>query len=240
MSKTVNQLGQPVSPDEIPGNGIWNFSAAAAGLGSGPFSPPISTGGPGSRARFLVVHGRLHKLDAGGANVTLRAQGNFTGRQVASGTGASNTLHGKTSATASDNDTAVVATNAPEAQKTITAASNATPIVITSAAHGYSTGDLVEVASVVGNTAANGTWRVNVLTANTYELVGSVGNGNYVSGGVSNKHVFFSAIFSFGSSAANTGNALPIPYPHVNIRASNSGAAYTAGAVYVDFMELLE
>jgi hypothetical protein len=68
-------------------------------------------------------------------------------------------------------------------QGTITAASNATPIVVTSAAHGLSTGTRVTIAGVTGNTAANGTWTITVLDANTFSLNGSTGNGAYVSGG---------------------------------------------------------
>jgi hypothetical protein len=81
-----------------------------------------------------------------------------------------------------------------EAAKTITAASNATPIVVTSNAHGFSNGDFVVVAGVLGNTAANntganGTWVVANITANTFELTGSVGNGAYTSGGTASKVV---------------------------------------------------
>lgn len=69
---------------------------------------------------------------------------------------------------------------------TISGASNATPIVITETApHGLITGSMVLVAGVGGNTAANGTFRINVLSATTYELVGSVGNGAYTAGGTS-------------------------------------------------------
>lgn len=70
---------------------------------------------------------------------------------------------------------------------TITNATNATPIVVTtSAAHGFSDGDQVIVASVGGNTAANGggiPQLIDVLTSTTFALVGSVGNGAYTSGG---------------------------------------------------------
>lgn len=65
----------------------------------------------------------------------------------------------------------------------ITGASNASPIVITAASHGLETGDMVTVASVGGNTAANGDWEVRVLTVNTFELKGSTGNGAYTTGG---------------------------------------------------------
>ena len=65
----------------------------------------------------------------------------------------------------------------------VTGASNATPIVVTSAAHGLSTGQRVTVASVGGNTAANGTWIITRVSADTFSLNTSVGNGNYTSGG---------------------------------------------------------
>jgi hypothetical protein len=55
--------------------------------------------------------------------------------------------------------------------------------VTTTASHGYSTGDTVTIASVVGNTAANGTWVITVTGATTFTLNTSVGNGAYVSGG---------------------------------------------------------
>lgn len=65
----------------------------------------------------------------------------------------------------------------------ITGATNASPIVITITAHGYETGDQVTITGVLGNTAANGNWTITVLTANTFSLDGSTGNGSYTSGG---------------------------------------------------------
>lgn len=65
----------------------------------------------------------------------------------------------------------------------ITAASNASPIVITSASHGFSDGDIVIVHGVLGNTAANGTWKVANKTDDTFELYGSTGNAAWTSGG---------------------------------------------------------
>jgi hypothetical protein len=65
----------------------------------------------------------------------------------------------------------------------ITGATNATPIVITSANHNLQSGQRVTVANVGGNTAANGTFLVARIDANTYSLVGSVGSGAYTSGG---------------------------------------------------------
>lgn len=63
----------------------------------------------------------------------------------------------------------------------ITGATNANPIVITQAGHGLSTGATVTITGVLGNTAANGTWTITVLSSSTYSLDGSTGNGAYVS-----------------------------------------------------------
>jgi hypothetical protein len=65
----------------------------------------------------------------------------------------------------------------------ITAATNASPIQLTAAAHGLATGASVTISGVGGNTAANGSWSVTVLDANTLTLNGSTGNGAYTSGG---------------------------------------------------------
>jgi len=70
------------------------------------------------------------------------------------------------------------------AARTISNATNATPIVITTTvAHGYSSGDYVFVSGVLGNTAANGSWRIASASGSTFQLVGSAGNGAYASGG---------------------------------------------------------
>jgi len=70
----------------------------------------------------------------------------------------------------------------------ITAASNTSPIVITSPNNGLSTGDVVTIGGVLGNTAVNATysnptWTITVLTPNTFSLNGSMGNGTYTGGG---------------------------------------------------------
>ena len=72
--------------------------------------------------------------------------------------------------------------------KLITGATNTTPITVTETAHGRATGDGVMIRDVGGNTAANNTtvnpyWPIVVLTPNTYNLTGSVGNGAYTAGG---------------------------------------------------------
>lgn len=66
---------------------------------------------------------------------------------------------------------------------TITGATNATPIVITETGHGLETGAGVVIESVGGNTAANGTWWIRKIDANSYSLDNSTGNGTYTSGG---------------------------------------------------------
>src|SRR6202042_1697144 len=67
-------------------------------------------------------------------------------------------------------------------QLTVTGATNATPIVVTTSAnHGLTSGDLVAVHGVGGNTAANtgtgvggllGVAIANVVTPTTFQLVG--------------------------------------------------------------------
>lgn len=78
----------------------------------------------------------------------------------------------------------IVRVAAPYASGNITAATNASPIEITSTGHTLTTGDSVTISCVEGNTAANGTWYVTVLDANTFTLDGSEGNGTYTSGGL--------------------------------------------------------
>lgn len=68
----------------------------------------------------------------------------------------------------------------------ISGASNTAPIEIsTSLPHGYTTGDVVTVANVGGNVAANGTWTITVVDEVTFELDGSDGllSGAYTGGG---------------------------------------------------------
>lgn len=74
------------------------------------------------------------------------------------------------------------------ASTAVTGATNASPIVITAVAHPFSTGHLVAVQNVTGNTAANGTWVITKLTADTFSLArkdgtASTGNGAFVAGG---------------------------------------------------------
>ena len=64
----------------------------------------------------------------------------------------------------------------------ITGATNATPIVVTAAGHGLTTGQKVVVASVGGNTNANGTNYVSVLSASTFALYSDAGLTTAIAG----------------------------------------------------------
>jgi hypothetical protein len=68
-------------------------------------------------------------------------------------------------------------------QLVVSAATNAGPIQITTGTHGLNTGDVVYIAGVTGNTAANGTWTITVLNGTQFTLNGSTGNGAYANGG---------------------------------------------------------
>jgi hypothetical protein len=69
-------------------------------------------------------------------------------------------------------------------QMAVTAATNASPIVITGASTtGFALNDIVTVASVTGNTNANGIWTISALDATHITLKGSAGNAAWISGG---------------------------------------------------------
>lgn len=68
---------------------------------------------------------------------------------------------------------------------TVADATNTSPVVITTSVdHPCTTGEIVVVTDVIGNTGANGTWYIEVLSNTTFSLLTSIGNGAYVSGGV--------------------------------------------------------
>lgn len=65
----------------------------------------------------------------------------------------------------------------------ILSATNATPIVIYSPNHGLSTGTVVTITGVLGNTAANTTNAITVVDDNSFSLDAVAGNGSYAGGG---------------------------------------------------------
>jgi hypothetical protein len=81
----------------------------------------------------------------------------------------------------------------------VVGASNATPInIVTDEAHGFTTGNSITIAGVLGNTAANGTFAVTVVDALNFTLDASVGTGAYTSGGVATKVSTGSGAFTSG------------------------------------------
>lgn len=67
--------------------------------------------------------------------------------------------------------------------KQVSNTTNDTPITVVILSHGFLEGDQVTISGVVGNSAANGTWLIENVTQDTFELVGSSGNLPYISGG---------------------------------------------------------
>jgi hypothetical protein len=59
--------------------------------------------------------------------------------------------------------------------------------ITTSGAHGYSTGDVVVVASVTGTTEANGCWAITVVDTTHFTLAGSIFANAWVSGGTTSR-----------------------------------------------------
>lgn len=106
----------------------------------------------------------------------------------------------------------------------VTGATNASPIVITSLAHGLTTGQRVTITGVGGNTAANGTWLVTRIDADTFSLDGSTGNGAYTSGGTWNVTGLYRVTLT--CSGANS-YAAGETY-QVLVRAEISGTSYAA------------
>ncbi len=66
----------------------------------------------------------------------------------------------------------------------VSSATNTSPItIVTAAPHGLVSGQIVTIIGVTGNTNANGTWPLEVTSPTSFILVGSVGNGAFISGG---------------------------------------------------------
>ncbi len=65
---------------------------------------------------------------------------------------------------------------------TVENCTNASPIVVTSAFHQLEVGDEVTITQVEGNRAANGTHVVSAITTNSFTLLGSIGDGDFLPG----------------------------------------------------------
>ncbi len=96
---------------------------------------------------------------------------------------------------------------------TVSGATNASPIVVAvSAPCQVVTGDSVVVASVGGNTAANGTFTVTQVDTTHFKLNGTAGNGAYTSGGTATVPVH-----------ANMRNGTQITRDSNSVHPANSG-----------------
>ena len=143
--------------------------------------------------------------------------------------------------------TATVAPTTPTGS--ITAASDSSAIVITTGSTAdLSTGSTVAVSGVLGNPAANGTWTITVLSATTFSLNGSAGNGTYTSGGSWTSVIpaaftgsveFFLNGSAVGSAAVNpmtgmatyTDYATQIPVGNYTVTAQYQGVSGSISAV---------
>ena len=69
----------------------------------------------------------------------------------------------------------------------VTDATNSSSLIITSPGHGLQTGEEIRVTGVLGNTAANGTFKVSVIDSDTFRLDSAAGSGVYGGGGNSGR-----------------------------------------------------
>ena len=100
-----------------------------------------------------------------------------------------------------------------ESTQTVLSASNTSPIVVGVASTAqFRNGDTVTVASVTGNTAANGTFLIAGLTPTTFQLVGSTGNGAYGGGGTVTDNSSITRTLTLNTTSANSPTAPP-PFP---------------------------
>lgn len=112
----------------------------------------------------------------------------------------------------------------------ISGATNASPIVITTATpHAFATGYVVTIASVGGNTAANGTFVITVLSSTTLSLTGSTGNSAYTSGGTA---TFTGTVQSGSGTSVMTFTGTPYDdyFPLVTI--TTGGTVGTNGIIF--------
>ena len=122
----------------------------------------------------------------------------------------------------------------PASPVSIVSSTNASPIVVTATAHGLLTGYVTTIASHTVNTAANGTWVVERLSADTFSLRGSTGNGV---GGATGTSTWTGSIQS-GSALTTTGVAAMyfsgVPYDdyYAEGTVTKAGTVGTAGITF--------
>jgi hypothetical protein len=98
----------------------------------------------------------------------------------------------------------LVEQNLPSA-KVVTGATNATPIVVTtSTAHNLQTNEIIQIADVSGNTAANGTFVAQVLSSTTVALTAYPARTNVAGSGA----------YTFGGALQSLGFGVTVPVPN--------------------------
>jgi len=128
--------------------------------------------------------------------------------------------------------TSVTSNTQPGTTSTITGATNATPISITVASHGWSTGDMVSIEGVGGNTAALGNWIITNTGTNTFTLDGSVGNGAYTSGGTAQK-INFRAVNLASNTQTKIVSDCNIAYTAANSATSTTTSTCKSGGLAI-------
>lgn len=108
--------------------------------------------------------------------------------------------------------------------KAVTSSTDATPVVVTCTSHGFTTGDRVAIFGHTTNLAANGTFKVVVLTANTFQLTDELSGAN---------------VAGSGGGAGSGGLAVVAPeilnvedFRNIVIQVSTSGTATTTLKVF--------
>lgn len=81
--------------------------------------------------------------------------------------------------------------------------------ITTSVAHGWATGDRINVYGVVGTTEANGVWTITVITTTTFDLQGSTFTNAYTSGGTATNRGLYYAIHANVSPAIDRSSGGP-------------------------------
>jgi hypothetical protein len=181
-------LARPTNPGQVFASRWWDQTGAA----------PSMTNGQTVRLESMLapyVTGAT-KVDSDGAAVAMSAttrtitgdaetQKTFmrgTVRAQVSSTTAGVTVTGQSKIDAADISAASVralGNLSNTAVLTVSNATNANPIVVTTGIHGLQSDDFVDIDGVTGNTNANGRWRIAVINATSFSLVGGIGNGAF-------------------------------------------------------------
>lgn len=108
--------------------------------------------------------------------------------------------------------TAGAITALSDSPATIIGGTNATPIVLqTSAAHPFIDGDYINIAGIVGLTAANGDWQVTIPDNTHITLLTSIGNSAWVSGGTATRYQYTGTINAIVYDSGSSGFASIAP-----------------------------